>query len=112
MAELRESIAAGFDFRFKKISARVRELSASLNEEQFWTRPFPFGNSFGHLVLHLTGNLSYYIGSQIAQTGYVRTRDREFTDPVRQPKADVMRAFDETVKMVLATLAQPRPEGR
>jgi hypothetical protein len=36
--------------------------------------------SAGHLPLHLTGNLNYYIGAQIAATGYVRDRDREFTE--------------------------------
>ena len=35
----------------------------SVAEEQLWTKPFPFGNSIGHLVLHLTGNLNHYIGA-------------------------------------------------
>ena len=59
-------------------TARIRELAAPLSNEQFWQKPYPYGNSFGHLVLHLTGNLNYYIGAQIANTGYVRDRPREF----------------------------------
>ena len=56
-------------------------------------KPFPFGNSFGHLVLHLTGNLNYYIGTQIAGTGYVRDRDREFTETQHLPKEEVLQRF-------------------
>ena len=105
-ATLAETFASEYD----RCRRRVHELAEPLTDDQFWTKPFEYGNSFGHLVLHLTGNLSYYIGSQVAQTGYVRTRDREFTDPARRPKADVMRAFDETVDMVLETLAAQRAE--
>jgi hypothetical protein len=82
----------------------VRELASPLTEEQFWLKPFPFGNSFGHLVLHLTGKLNYYIGAQIAGTGYIRDREREFTEPRRLPKADVLQRFDEAIEMVLRTV--------
>jgi len=36
-----------------------------LSNEQFWPKPYPYGNSIGHLVLHLTGNLNYYIGARV-----------------------------------------------
>ena len=44
------------------------------------------GNSIGHLILHLTGNLNHYIGSLVAGTGYERRREQEFTDPARIPR--------------------------
>ena len=47
--------------------------------------PTRIGNSVGHLVLHLTGNLNHYIGAKIAGTGYVRDRPREFTDAAEPP---------------------------
>jgi len=75
-----------------------------LSDEQFWRNPFSHGNSIGHLVLHLTGNLSYYVGARIAASGYVRNRDLEFTDSRRRPKADVLRGFDEAIALVLATI--------
>jgi len=43
-----------------------------LSNEQFWRKPYPYGNSVGHLVLHMTGNLNYYIGARVAGTGYLR----------------------------------------
>lgn len=90
---------------------RVRELVAPLSEERFWKKPLPFGNSPGHLVLHLTGNLNYYIGAQVAGTGYTRDRDREFTETARPPKADVLARLDAAVRMVLATLAAQSAEN-
>lgn len=89
----------------KRVSARVHTLVEPLSTEQLWLRPFPYGNSIGHLLLHLTGNLSYYIGAQIAGTGYVRDRPREFADTSRRPKDGVLQDFDRAVEMVLATLA-------
>jgi hypothetical protein len=82
----------------------VRELAAPLSDEQFWAKPFPFGNSFGHLVLHLTGNLNYYIGAQIAGTGYVRDRPQEFVATARPSKESVLKVFDEAVEMVVRTI--------
>lgn len=103
-------IAAGFAQDYKRCQRRVHELAAALPDDQFWTKPHPYGNSFGHLVLHLTGNLSYYIGARVAETGYVRTRDREFTDPARRSKADVLRDLDAAVDMTLRTIARQHDE--
>ena len=64
----------------EQVQQKVHELVEPLSTEQLWTRPYPYGNSIGHLLLHLTGNLNYYIGAQIAGTGYVRDRNREFTE--------------------------------
>src|SRR5882762_10002508 len=101
MTDLKQTIASDLATRYKKLAGVVRELAAPLSEEQFWAKPFAFGNSFGHLVLHLTGNLNYYIGAQIAGTGYVRDRDREFTEAARPSKDEVMKRFDEAAAMVL-----------
>ena len=70
-------------------------------------KPFPFGNSIGHLVLHLTGNLNHYIGAMIAGTGYVREREQEFTDPDHPPVGELLKAFHEAVAMVVADPARP-----
>src|SRR6266568_834007 len=77
---LQKTISTSLSSRYGALAARVLELAEPLTQEQFWQKPFPFGNSFGNLVLHLTGNLNYYIGAEIAGTGYVRDRDREFTE--------------------------------
>jgi hypothetical protein len=106
---LPQTIASSLSSRYSALATRVRELAEPLSDDQFWQKPFAFGNSFGHLVLHLTGNLNYYIGSQIAATGYVRNRDLEFTDAARPSKADVMRRFDDAVSMVISTVSAQSP---
>jgi len=100
MDDLHGTIAAGLAERYTTLAEKVRELAAPLSDEQLWRKPFPFGNSFGHLVLHLTGNLNYYIGAQIAGTGYVRDRDREFAETKRLPKREVLKRFDEAIGVV------------
>jgi uncharacterized damage-inducible protein DinB len=104
MAELRETVASSLVTRYTKMAGWARELAAPLSEEQFWAKPFSFGNSFGHLVLHVTGNLNYYIGAQIAGTGYVRDRPREFSEAARPAKAEVLKKFDGAVEMVVRTI--------
>ena len=110
MADLREMVAERMAARYAKLAGVVRELAAPLSDEQFRAKPFEFGNSFGHLVLHLTGNLNYYIGAQIAGTGYVRDRPREFAETARPSKESVLKAFDEAVEMVVRTIRNQTAE--
>jgi hypothetical protein len=39
----------------------VRELAALLSEQELWAKPIEPGNSVGHLVLHLAGNLNHFV---------------------------------------------------
>src|ERR1700751_2838050 len=98
MSDLQSTLSSVLSDRYAANAARVRELAAPLTNSQFWQKPFPFGNSFGHLVLHLTGNLNYYIGAQMAKTGYVRDRAREFNDPNPPSKEETLKGFDEAVR--------------
>jgi hypothetical protein len=104
MSELQSIIQSAFIGEYRNRAAELHRWVDPLSQEQFWTNPFNYGNSVGHLLLHLTGNLRYYIGTQIAGTGYVRNRDLEFTDPTKHPKAEVVSRFDRTIDMVVATL--------
>jgi hypothetical protein len=110
MAHLNETIASRMAARCTKLAGVVRELAAPLSDEQFWAKPFPFGNSFGHLVLHLTGNLNYYIGAQIAGTGYVRNRPQEFSEAARPSKDEVLKKFDDAVEMAVRTIRSQSAE--
>jgi len=96
--------------RYTNNSASIHELAAPLPNIQFWQKPYPYGNSFGYLVLHLTGNLNYYIGAQIANTGYVRDRPREFNDPNPPSKEEALKRFDDAVAMVVQTIDAQSPE--
>jgi uncharacterized damage-inducible protein DinB len=104
MSELTKTIREAFAYEYENRAADLHKWADPLTDEQFWRNPYSYGNSVGHLVLHLTGNLSYYIGAQIAGTGYVRHRDLEFTEARKPPKAEVLQKFDETIAMVVATI--------
>jgi uncharacterized damage-inducible protein DinB len=101
---LSESLAAALTSEYRQRAAELHNWADPLSEDQFWRNPFSHGNSVGHLVLHLTGNLSYYVGARIAGTGYVRNRDLEFSEPRKLPKAEVLRKFDEAIATVLAAI--------
>ena len=99
-----ETVANGLAAYYEYVAQELHKWVDPLTNEQLWRKPFPYGNSVGHLVLHLTGNLSYYIGARIAETGYVRHREREFTEPKPPHKDEALRAFDRAVAMVVATI--------
>ncbi len=104
MGNLADTVSKALISAFEEYAERLRKLADGLTDEQFWTKPYSYGNSFGHLVLHLTGNLNTFIGADIARAGYVRDREREFTDTFKRPKADVLRDFDTAMQMVVTTV--------
>jgi uncharacterized damage-inducible protein DinB len=104
MSELSEGVRQAFANEYRDRAAELHKWADPLSDEQFWRNPFGYGNSVGHLVLHLTGNLSYYVGARIAGTDYVRNRDLEFTDSRNPAKNEVLKKFDETIAMVIATV--------
>ena len=93
------------------LEKQILELVEPLDEEQFYRKPIEPGNSVGHLVLHLTGNLNHFVGARLGQTGYVRDRQREFTDPAPPPKAVALAQLAEAVALyrrVLESLSNER----
>ena len=108
--ELSAIVSRSLQAEYESVRVKVHGLVQGLSTDQLWQRPYSYGNSVGHLLLHLTGNLSYYIGAQIAGSGYVRNRPLEFSDTSRRPKDDVLRAFDEAVAMVVSTLRRHTAE--
>ncbi len=98
----------------------VRDLAAPLDEGQFWKKPLEPGNSVGHLVLHLTGNLNWLVGAQVGGSGYVRDREREFTEANPPAKADALAGLDAAAAtfrrvvqgLTAEQLAAPHPTER
>lgn len=98
----------------------VKKLVEPLADAQLWKKPVEPGNSIGHLLLHLTGNLNHFVGSQLDKSGYVRDREREFTEATPPPRAELLRNFDGAVAtfrrvvsgLTAEQLAAPHPEAR
>jgi hypothetical protein len=97
---LPEIVQSSLTDYFRMVQSEVHQFTAPLSTEQIWRKPYPYGNSIGNLILHLSGNFNYYIGTQLAGTEYVRHRPREFTD-TGQPKEDLIRDFDAATEIVL-----------
>ena len=98
----------------------VSEATGSLSEKDLWTKPVDPGNSVGHLILHLTGNLNHFVGAQLGGSGYVRDREREFTESNPPSKDLVLANLDQAVatfrkvvsSLTADQLAAPHPESR
>lgn len=110
MTPLTATISAAYGYYFQDFLTRVQTLAAPLTEEEFWINPYPYGNSMGHLVLHITGNLNYYIGNQLAATGYVRDREREFSEAHPPTKAAALAALATAIDKVIVTLKSQQEE--
>jgi uncharacterized damage-inducible protein DinB len=110
MPGLNDTVAAALVAYYEFIAAQLHAWVDPLSNEQFWRKPYPYGNTAGHLVLHLTGNLNYYIGARVAETGYVRDRDREFSEKQPPHKDEALRAFDKAIAMVVSTIRKQSAE--
>lgn len=102
--ELAAIVSSELASYYEWVRDSVHEWIAPISTEQLWRKPYPYGNSIGHLLLHLTGNLNNYIGARIANTGYIRNRPLEFNDTSRRPKEQVLADFDAAIAMVAATI--------
>ena len=56
-----------------------REVAAYPDDGSLWLTPNGISNSAGNLALHMVGNLRHFIGAVLANNGYVRDRDAEFS---------------------------------
>jgi uncharacterized damage-inducible protein DinB len=92
------------------LQAAIHEAAAPLSEAEFWAKPVQPGNSVGHLVQHLTGNLNHFVGAQLGNTGYVRDRDREFAGTVAPSKAETLRLLDLAVSLFREVVTGLSPE--
>jgi uncharacterized damage-inducible protein DinB len=109
MPDLANVVSASLGNYYEFVAAQLHKWVDPLPEEQLWRNPHGYGNSIGHLVLHLTGNLNYYVGARIAGAGYVRNRDREFTQPEHPEKKQILGEFDRAMTMVLDTIRKQSP---
>src|SRR5258708_614165 len=95
--DLTELTRAALIGELEKLCQAVHELAEPLSERDLWRKPIEPGNSVGHLILHLTGNLNHFVGAQLGGTGYVREREREFTEVQPPSKAVVLANLDAAV---------------
>jgi len=92
------------DFEFiplfkRELGHLKEELLAFRDEKDLWRVQGELKNSAGNLALHLNGNLNHYVGATIGKTGYVRERDKEFSEK-NIPREELLRMTGETERML------------
>lgn len=110
MSSLHKTIAQDLSAYYQMVREQTHKWVDPLTTEQIWENPYGYGNSVGNLLLHMTGNLNYYIGARVAETGYVRDRDREFTERQTKTKEEVLAGLDKTIDMVVQTIQKQSTE--
>jgi uncharacterized damage-inducible protein DinB len=110
-SRLAAAVVDDFERYVRHLAERVERAARAIPRERLWDKPFLFGNSVGHLVLHLTGNLNHYIGALVAETGYVRDRPREFTEVDHPSAEDLLDRFREAVDLFARTLRSLDDDG-
>ncbi|MCC6462547.1 MAG: DUF1572 family protein [Saprospiraceae bacterium] len=83
----------------------ANEIHLYENEADLWIVRDGISNSAGNLCLHLLGNLQHFIGALLGNSGYVRDRDREFSDK-NVPRAELLAGIETTIGVVTSTLNQ------
>ncbi|HEY1861260.1 MAG TPA: DUF664 domain-containing protein [Gemmataceae bacterium] len=117
LADLAKNALIG---ELEKLRDEVRQLAEPLTDEQLWRKPLESSNAVGHLILHLTGNLNHFVGACLGNTGYVREREREFTEANVPSKTGLLAGLDAAVatfRRVVSgltpdQLAAPHPDAR
>lgn len=85
-----EIVKHQFNLRvYEESVVRIEKVLGLLSEEEVWYRPNKHANSIGHLILHLCGNVTQWIGSGVGLQPDRRERDLEF-DPSEQYAKEIL----------------------
>ena len=94
------AISGQFNTGIEKV---IDELNGYNNENNIWLCPDGISNSAGTLALHIAGNLQYFIGTVLGNTGYERKRDMEFSRR-DVPRNELIAELKTTKSTVINTL--------
>ncbi|HMX04336.1 MAG TPA: DinB family protein [Chitinophagales bacterium] len=90
----------------KNLESTIQEVTNFPDDTMLWETAPGVLNSAGNLALHIAGNLRYFLGNEIAGTGYVRDRDAEFNTKglSRSEVCDALRLAIADVELTLANM--------
>ena len=96
-------IATLSGFYERDVNKLAEEINLFKNENNIWRLKDGISNPAGNLVLHLTGNLNYFIGTILAKNGYVRKRDKEFSEK-NIPRSQLIVEVQQIIPLIQNTL--------
>lgn len=79
------------------------EIDSYADENKLWIIEGEIKNSAGNLCLHLCGNLQHFMGAVIAENGYVRDREAEFSSK-DVPKSQLLSEIEKAKQAVFTAL--------
>jgi hypothetical protein len=94
----------------RELGAVRRSVEAYPDEASLWRLPAGLPNAGGTLVLHIAGNLRYYVGAVLGGSGYVRDRDAEFSRR-DVPRDELLAEVDAAIDVVERTLGALPDDG-
>lgn len=96
---------------FNRVLSKLEnEIKAYSSDQALWQKHPNIGNPGGNLCLHLLGSLQFLVGTTLGNTGYVRSRDAEFTT-TGLAKEELLSQFEAVRNMlesVMPTLTEER----
>lgn len=87
----------------RELDRLAEEVAAYENDADLWSTSGGQKNSPGNLSLHTVGTLMHFIGGGLGASGYVRDRDREFSER-DVPRAEIVRRIRECRDTVVPVL--------
>ncbi len=98
-------IASSFSEIILRDLEKFKEEIRLFPEERLWSVQGDVKNSAGNLALHLAGNLKHFIGAVLGNSGFVREREKEFSDK-NISKETLLAGLDETTAIIKKTLSE------
>ncbi len=89
---------------FKRDLERLQdELHLYSEESNLWKIDKEIKNTAGNLTIHVIGNLNHFIGAVLGNTGYIRQREKEFSD-TQIPRKQLHHQIEEIKKIIDRTI--------
>jgi len=88
----------------RELASFSQELALFPDEHLIWRTVPGISNSAGTLALHVCGNLQYFVGAVLGDTGYVRNRELEFSAR-GAARATLAAELERTIQVVEAVLS-------
>jgi uncharacterized damage-inducible protein DinB len=89
--------------------AQIQECLDLITDEDLWWRPDEQSNALGNILLHLIGSNRLYIGYGVGARPIERDRAAEFTARSNPARADIARAWHDTVQMMREVFGELTP---
>lgn len=92
----------------RDIGKLQKEIQLYSNDSTFWKVENNISNSAGNLAIHLVGNLNHFIGATLGNTGYIRQRDKEFSNK-NIPRKLILEHLEDlkgTIERVILSLTE------